>query len=330
MAGQLFSVAAEGGYMYSDNLSKYLRTQVQPRTKFRQLCDVPELDTMALHRGDTARWNVYSKIANQGGRLSETETIPESGFTVSQKSLTVYEGGNSVPYTGRLEALAEHDVQAIIDKTLRDDARKFMDIEAHAQFKATDLRVSPTSGTSTTAVDLTTNGVANTTNNVEFGTGHAKAIADIMKERNIPAYTEDDYVAITHPTTLRTFKNSLESMKVYTETGLGHIFRGEIGRYENTRYVEQSFIPKGGAADSVSWNPNTETADAWNNGKSSWIYFMGEDNVAEALVIPEEIRAKIPSDFGRSKAIAWYWLGGYGLVHDDATNARIVMWDSAA
>jgi len=24
------------------------------------------------------------------------------------------------------------------------------------------------------------------------------------------------------------------------------------------------------------------------------------------------------------------YLGGFGLVHDDATNARIVMWDSAA
>jgi hypothetical protein len=56
----------------------------------------------------------------------------------------------------------------------------------------------------------------------------------------------------------------------------------------------------------------------------------GGDTVTEAIAVPEEIRAKIPGDFGRSKAIAWYYLGGFGIVHDDAANARILMWDSAA
>jgi hypothetical protein len=175
---------------------------------------------------------------------------------------------------------------------------------------------------------LTTNSAASTSNNVEFGTGHVKAVSDLMKERNIPCYYGDDYVAVSHPSTYRTMKNSLESVKQYTETGLGHIFRGEIGRYEGFRFVEQNFIPKGGANDSTTFDPETETADAWNNAKSSWIFFMGEDTVAEAIVIPEEIRAKLPGDYGRSKGIAWYYLGGYGIVHDDATNSRIIKWDS--
>lgn len=34
-----------------------------------------------------------------------------------------------------------------------------------------------------------------------------------------------------------------------------------------------------------------------------------EDTVAEALVVPEEIRGQIPADFGRAKGIAWYYLG---------------------
>jgi hypothetical protein len=57
---------------------------------------------------------------------------------------------------------------------------------------------------------------------------------------------------------------------------------------------------------------------------------MGGDTVTEAIVIPEEIRSKIPGDYGRSKGIAWYYLGGFGLVHPDAANGRIVKWDSAA
>jgi hypothetical protein len=43
---------------------------------------------------------------------------------------------------------------------------------------------------------------------------------------------------------------------------------------------------------------------------------------------------KIPTDYGRSKGVAWYALLGFGLVHtaamNSAANARIVMWDSAA
>jgi hypothetical protein len=42
MAGQSWSVAAEGGYMYSDELSDYLRMQAQPLTKFRQFCDAQD------------------------------------------------------------------------------------------------------------------------------------------------------------------------------------------------------------------------------------------------------------------------------------------------
>ena len=108
------------------------------------------------------------------------------------------------------------------------------------------------------------------------------------------------------------------------------IATGEIGRYENCRFVEQTNVPKGGAADSTTWDPYTSTPDPWNNALSDWIFFFGEDTVAEAIAVPEEMRAKIPTDYGRSKGVAWYYLGGFGLVHEtDASQARVVKWDSA-
>jgi hypothetical protein len=208
--------------------------------------------------------------------------------------------------------------------------QKYFDIESYLQFKNTVLRAEPSSGTSTTAINLDTNGTASVTNNVALGTGHVKALVDTMKERNIPPYTADDYVCVSNPSTFRNFKNSLETIHQYTETGLAHIFNGEIGRYESTRYVEQTFIPKGGAANATSYDPWGNVAQAWTNNLSSWAIFMGGDTVTEAIRIPEEIRAKIPGDYGRSRGIAWYYLGGFGLVHTDALNARVVFWDSAA
>lgn len=238
-----------------------------------------------LNRGDKFNWNVYSNVGTQGRRLDEQTPMPETGFTAIQHQLTVYEAGNSVPYTGKLLALAKHKVTSIIDKTLKDDARKYFDIETFLQFKNTALRAEPASGTSTTAINLDTTGTASVTNNVALGTGHVKAIVDTMKERNIPAYMADDYVAVSRPTTWRNLKNSLETIHQYTETGLAHIFNGEIGRYESCRFIEQTFIPAGGAANATTYDPWSGVSQAWTNGQSSWAFFMGEPSPHASVTV---------------------------------------------
>jgi len=196
-------------------------------------------------------------------------------------------------------------VTEIINKVLKNDAKKAFDILAHAQFNSCKLRVIPSSGTSTTALTLTTNGTCTGTQNVAFKKRHVGLVVDTMKERNINPYTEDDYYALGWPSTFRSLKNTLEGVYQYTTQGFQMIMNGEIGRYDNLRFTEQTQIPKGGAADSTTWNAYTKTADAWNKAASDWIFFMGEDTVAEAIAVPEEMRGKIPGDYGRSKGVAW-------------------------
>lgn len=327
MAAQLWAVNTLGGYFYSLNLSDELRKALQPSVKFRQMCDVKDASQQGKKKGDTFTWDIVSNVATRGGALTETSTMPETNFTISQGTLTITEYGNSVPYSGKLEDLSKFSVKDTVMKALRQDATKVMDCAAHQQFNRTLLRVV---GTSSTTISLTTNGTATGTNSQAFNTNHVKLIVDTMKERNIPAYTGDDYFALAWPTTYRTVKNSLETLHQYTEKGLTMIMNGEIGRYENVRFVEQTNIPKGGAADTTTFNPFTNTADAWNGGFSDWIFFLGEDTVAEGIAVPEEIRAKIPTDYGRSKGVAWYSLNGFGLVHAaDAEQGRVVKWDSA-
>lgn len=330
MAGQLWSVPQEGGYLYSGELSDVLRETVQPLTKFRQLCDMEDGTDKGANAGEKFQWNVFKDVGTQGRDLSENTPMPETNFQIKQRELTVTEAGNSVPYTGKLEMLGKQDVVKIIDKTLKNDARKYFDIKSFEQFNACKLRVAPTAGTATDSVTLTENGTTATTNNVAMGADHVKAIVDVMKERNIPAFRGDDYGCVSHTTTYRPFKNDLETIHQYTDTGLNMIFAGEIGRYENCRFIEQNHIAKGGAADSTTFDPWTGTNDAWDNAKSGWAFYFGADTVTEAIVLPEEIRAKLPGDFGRSKGIAWYYLGGFGIAHDDAEDGRIVKWDSAA
>ncbi|MDO9402043.1 MAG: N4-gp56 family major capsid protein [Polaromonas sp.] len=330
MSSQLWAVNTLGGYFYSLNLSDELRQSVQTTTKFRQFADVKDASQQGKKKGDTFTWDVVSNIATQGNALTETNTMPESNFTITQGTLTITEYGNSIPYSGKLEDLGKFSVKDTVMKVLKNDTTKVMDCAAHQQFNRTPLRVVPTGGTSTTAVTLTTNGTATLTNNVAFNKDHAKSIIDTMKERNIPAYTGDDYFALAWPSTYRTFKNNLESLHQYTDRGLTMIMNGEVGRYEGCRYVEQTNIVKGGAANSTTYNTFTNTADAWDNAASDWIFFFGEDTVAEGIAVPEEVRAKVPTDYGRSKGVAWYSLNGFGLVHTAQDQARVIKWDSAA
>src|SRR3990167_874356 len=76
---------------------------------------------------------------------------------------------------------------------------------------------------------------------------NVRAIVDGMKGRNIPYYSEGDaYYCISRPAGLRVLKNDLESVHQYTETALAMIKKGEIGRYEDCKFFEQTTIPTGG------------------------------------------------------------------------------------
>jgi N4-gp56 family major capsid protein len=323
MAGQVWAVNSLGGFMYSRQLSNVLRANVQPLVKFRQFADVHDISQQGKKKGDLFTWDVFSDVATAGAVLVETNTMPETNFTIVQGTLTITEAGNSVPYSGKLDNLSKFPIEDVIKKVLKNDCVKYLDRGAWTQFNQTLIRVIASSGTDTSAIQLFTNGTVTGTNNIALNNGHVKSIVDAMKERNIPAFIADDYYSIAWPTTLRTFKNNLETIHQYSDTGFALIMNGEIGRYENVRFIEQTNIAKGTGTDGV-------TTTAWTNAKSDWCFFFGNDTVAEAIAVPEEMRGKIPTDYGRSKGIAWYYLGGFGIVHTLATNVRIVKWDSLA
>lgn len=310
---QLWAVAEDGGYMHSVNLSALMRTALEPLQRFRNMCDIE--NAVGLHRGQTFNWNTYSKIGTQGRALQETERMPTSKFTITQGSLTITEYGNSVPFTLKLDNLSQHEVTKVIHKVLKNDAADVLDDAAYAQFNATVLTVAPTGGNSATAVSLEVGGCT-ITNNLAMNKAHIKAIADLMEERNITPYEGNDFMALGRPSSFRNFKDELEAISIYIQEGFNYVRRGEIGQYEGIRFIKQTNV----------------ASEAWTNAKSDGVFFFGEDAVVEGPAIVEEIRGKIPTDYGRDKGIAWYYVGGFGIVHNTTAGDqnRIIKWDSAA
>jgi N4-gp56 family major capsid protein len=334
MAGQLWAVSTLGGYFYSQRLSQKLREAMQPMSKFRQFCDAKDVSAQGTKKGDTWTFDVVMNVATQGATLVETNVMPETNFTVAQVAGTVYEYGNSVPYSGKLEALSQFDVRKSVMSALSNDAAKVLDSAAFAQFALTPLRVTgTTSGGTLVLATATTVTASNTTGLYK---GYVTQVRDTMVERNIPFYDGDSYVCVAHPLTLRPLKDDLTSIIQYTESGYRQILNGEIGKFDNVRFVEQTNITKGSAA-TADWTGALagSKGSSWAGAKSNWALFFGQDTVMEGIAIPEETRAKIPTDYGRSKGVAWYAMLGYKIVHNwtetydsGNTQVRIVAWDS--
>ena len=95
MSGQVWNVDERGGYMYSDELSDYLRLAMKPLTRFQNFCDAKDASKKGLHKGEEFKWNIFSKIQTAGSTLTEGVPMPETNFTIKRGSLTVSQYGKS-------------------------------------------------------------------------------------------------------------------------------------------------------------------------------------------------------------------------------------------
>jgi len=309
-----------GGVISSPKLSDYLRFSAQPLSRFRQFADAKE--AFGKNIGDTFNWDKISNVSTIGGLLVETSTMPVSSQTVTKGTLTINEFGNSVPFTFKLDSLSKFKAEEMIDKGLRDDMVKVLDARVAAQFDATPLYYV---GTSASGYALTTNGAATATNTSVLNSFHLMNMRLELEKRNVPMFDGDTFAMINSLEAQRSLEGAIESTQQYTENGYSKIAAGEVGILHNVRTIKDA------NASRYTYNltTKTQTLKAWTGGNSLDGYMFGKDTVVEAVAVPEEIRAKEVTDYGRSKGMAWYFMGDWKIVWDDEPNARIIKWASA-
>ena len=131
-----------------------------------------------------------------------------------------------------------------------------------------------------------------------------------------------------------------------TESGIKIVLNGDLGVLHGMRLAEDSWAtrliydPVARTFTSKLQNTTGRTSGLytpsaiWSEATtvSNDAYFFGSPCVREAIACPEEIRKKIPDDYGRSKGIAWYAILGYQLEWGDTTadgsNCRVIHWSS--
>lgn len=242
--------------------------------------------------------------------LEEGVRIPEDEFELSSQSITVYEIGRSVPYTSLSMDLSKYDLENPIQRKLREQMRLSIDTLAAAAFKRTAVKYVPT-GAATN--QITVNGTPGTSALANLNFFHVEEIRDYMFDTlHVPPYEGDDYVGIFRTRALRGIKRDASWEEWHKYTNPQAKYNGEVGRIESTRFIE------------------TNHAQALGNIGSGSVLgegvVFGEDGVAMAEAMTPELRAAVPDDFGRSKAVAWYGILAFEPIWDtgNAGEARIV------
>lgn len=298
--------------------------QITKCMKFRQFVSLKE--AFGKHSGESVNWLKVANIDDYGGDLTEGNTMHETKQGLTWGTLSVGEMGNSIPFTLKIEALSEFDIQEILKGGLLDDNVKCIEGKVERQFNAALLRYV---GSSTTTYALTTDGTATATNTSILNSYHIRKMVLELKKRNVPGFPKlgGDYGCVASLEAMENLQGAMETINSYTETGYKKILAGEVGRIHGCRFVEDAFASRF-TYDSTA---RTATAKSWTGTQSLDAYFFGTPTIMEAIVIPEEIRMKVVTDYGRSKGIGWYWLGGFKIVWDTSGGAdsRIIKWDSA-
>ncbi len=313
MSGQNWALNASGGYLANAKLSKTLRNATQPMFKFRQFTRMEK--AIGKGKGDTVDFNKVSNVQTAGGAISESNRIPESNILLKRGTLVLQEYGNAIPYTGKLDDLSEFAVDNMITVALRNDMAKAMDLAVATKFKESDISYSPTTASAGT---FDVDGTVNTSALVNMNVFHVKEIIDAMKTgvyatigtgNPVPPWDGENYVCIASVKALRGIKDDPDFEEVVKYADPERLLTGEVGRFYGCRFIE------------------TNNTAALSNGVGSGsvlgeCIFFGSDPVIESVAVAEEIRAKIPEDYGRSKGVAWYALLGFENVWDFSTDGE--------
>jgi N4-gp56 family major capsid protein len=294
---------APTGVYKNHELSSKMRMASIAECKFLQFTS-PEAG-YGKKKGESITITRVSNIAvPSNGQLTENVRIPEDELSLSTTSITVVEWGRSVPYSSLSEDLGTFNVENMIQRKLKDQMALVMDAAAATAFKDTTIAAVP-NGVASLAID--TDGTTSTTATVNLNMYHVEQIRDYMHSTLlVKPYEGDDYVCILSTKAKRGLISdpAWETWHKYTDPASK--FKAEVGRIENIRFVECNNT----ASLSGSLGSGSVLGEA---------VFFGLDPVRMAVAEDPELRAGIPGDFGRSKAVAWYGILGFGLVWDSAS-----------
>ena len=301
--------ADNGGTLFSDAVrtvySKEIEFKALPNMRFMQFATVKT--ELGVEPGLTISMLTYDNLV-MGGALEEMKSMETQALSGSTKQLTVTEYGNAISVSEKLIQSTFDDIMAsattllgrdyalVVDCELRDVALTGTNIVYAA--KADKTAVTERAGLDATCL---------------MKVSTIKDGIEILATNNAPKVEGQNWICFVHPHQSRGLRDDSAWINASNYGDPSLQFLGEIGRIDDTRFVETTLMCNGAAPTT---DPAYKAALVNNGVKLYQAALFGDAYFGVAFSLPVEMRDNGVEDFGRKRSLAWYAIFGCGKLHD--------------
>lgn len=304
------------GVQFTDGIrmvySREIEFKALPIMRFSQFAT--QKTELGVEPGLTISMLTYDNL-KMGGTLTELTPIATQALSGSMKQITVKEHGNAVANTELLVQSSFDDIMATTTTLLSRDYALTMDCE---------LRDVALSGTNVVfAGGKESRDKITSTDKLQVAT--VKDAIEILATNNAPKYANMYWICFVHPHQSRDLRDDSAWINASNYGAPEQLFTGEIGRIDDTRFIEttlmcngkagvddpahKAYLKKGFGGDGS--NPALTNCDIFQS------VIFGDQYYGLAWSLPVELRTNGVQDFGRVRQLAWYAIWGTGLLHND-------------
>jgi len=304
--------ANNGGTLFSDGTrlvySREIEFKALPIMRFSQFAT--QKTELGVEPGLTISMLTYDNL-KLGGALEEMKNMSTQALSGSMKQITVQEHGNAVTNSELLIQSSFDDVMATTTTLLGRDYALVMDCE---------LRDVALSGTNIVYGGGKTSRDAITADD-KLKVATIKDAIEVLATNNAPKYANQFWICFVHPHQSRDLRDDSAWINASNYGAPEQLFTGEIGRIDDTRFIETTLMCNGkaGVADPAYKAELVKGAgeDAQNAVDIYQAVIFGDQYYGIAWSLPVEIRDNGVEDFRRKRSLAWYAIWGTGLLHND-------------
>jgi N4-gp56 family major capsid protein len=252
-------------------------------------------------------------------QLTEGIRMTTYALSASQYSITVAEHGMAVAVSELLLNASFDDVMSSASRLLGRNMALYLDssarntlLQASSVLYGYDkLKATPATISNISPYDRGTP-AANRAGLTEhyFTTALVKDGVETLASKNIPRLGET-YVCFVHPHQSRRLRDDPSWIEMTKYASPGNFALGEIGRIDDTVFIETTQISKlsaaGGDPDGAGSLPATDVYQS---------ILIGDNAFGHAISLPVELRDGGVLDHGREHSVAWYSVWGLGMITD--------------
>ena len=298
--------------------SKEIEFKALPVMRFSQFATVKT--ELGVTPGLTISMLTYDNL-KMGGALTEMQNMTTQALSGSMKQITVQEHGNAVSNSELLVQSSFDDILRTTTDLLARDYAEVMDCELRdvALSGTNVVFASKKDGTAITArEDLTSECV------LQVST--IKDAIEVLATNNAPKAVGGGYwICFVHPHQSRGIRDDGAWINASNYGAPEQLFTGEIGRIDDTRFIETTLMCNGKASiNEAAHKPYLHKGFAGDANDPALancdVYqavIFGDAYFGIAWSLPVELRTNGVEDFGRIRSIAWYAIWGTGLLHND-------------